>query len=201
MSNFLGDRPSSKALFLDRDGVVNKDFGYVHTVEKLEFVDGIFELCAVAKKLNFKIVIITNQSGIARGYYTEEIFLDFMDKLISRFADRNIVIDGFYYCPHLPEEIQDAKQEKCLCRKPSPGMLFQAFRDHNIDPKQSILVGDQISDIQAGISAGIQKLFLLSSFDCSQKDPKYCLVNRLDYVSQQLTDLDIQTIDDKSKRA
>lgn len=196
MSNFLGDRSSFKALFLDRDGVVNEDFGYVHTVEKLEFVDGIFELCAVAKKLNFKIIIITNQSGIARGYYTEDIFLDFMDKIISRFADRNIAIDGFYYCPHLPEEIQDANQEKCLCRKPRPGMLFQACKDHNINPKQSILVGDQITDIQAGISAGIEKLFLFSSFDCQQKDAKYRLVNRLDYVSQHLSHLDIQTIDD-----
>ncbi len=141
-----------KALFLDRDGVINVDKKYVYKIEDFEFCEGIFELCEWFAKKGFLIFIITNQSGIARGYYTQKDFEILSAFVLDAFAKRGIGISKIYHCPHL---------EGCECRKPKPGMLLKAKDEFNINMQTSFFIGDNLSDMQAGLRAGIKNLTLI----------------------------------------
>lgn len=146
---------SHPALFLDRDGVINVDHGYVFKPEDVEFVDGIFELVSVAKKEGYLIVVVTNQAGIGRGYYSEKDFHSLMDWMNARFVEYGGEIDAIYFCPFHPEFGIGAYHRESECRKPAPGMLLQAVQDLDIDLKRSIFVGDKPSDMAAGHAAGV----------------------------------------------
>lgn len=143
------------ALFLDRDGVINVDHAYVHTIEHFEFIDGIFELCRSAKQLGFLICVITNQAGIGRGYYTEADFKKLTDWMLGVFQSKDAAIDKVYFCPSHPEHGIGKYKIDSPFRKPGPGMILQAAEELDIDLAKSILVGDKESDIQAGITAGV----------------------------------------------
>lgn len=147
-----------KALFLDRDGVINHEIGYLSKPEDVQFIDGIFETCRAFHEEGYLIVIVTNQSGIARGYYTETEFEDLTRWMHDEFASRGVMIAKTYHCPHHPAITGD-----CLCRKPLPGMLLSAATELNIDLSQSVLVGDKVSDVEAGLTAGIPHLFLVTT--------------------------------------
>ena len=144
-----------RALFLDKDGVINVDHGYVCTPERTEFIGGIFDLCRAASHHDFLNIVITNQAGIARGYYTERQFLAYMDWLRAEFRKRDAQLDAVYYCPHHPVHGLGEYLRDCGCRKPKPGMIVAAQRDHSLDLAGSILLGDCTSDIAAGESAGV----------------------------------------------
>jgi D-glycero-D-manno-heptose 1,7-bisphosphate phosphatase len=143
-----------RALFLDRDGVVNVEKDYVYKIEDFEFIDGIFELCNYYQNLGFLIFIITNQSGISRGFYSEEDFSLTTSWMIGEFAKNGVLITKVYHCPHHPEISGD-----CSCRKPHVGMLLQAQKEFDIDLKNSVLVGDKERDIEAGLNAGLQETY------------------------------------------
>src|SRR5579859_1890752 len=145
----------SKALFLDRDGVINVERGYVHTREAFEFIPGIFELCRAAQSLDYLLVVATNQAGIARGYYSESDFNDLTDWMMARFEEKNISITRLYYCPYHPVFGVGKYKYDSPDRKPNPGMLLRAQSDLDLDLGSSILVGDKLSDIQAGCAAGV----------------------------------------------
>lgn len=143
------------ALFLDRDGVINIDHGYVCRPDEFEFLEGIFELCRTAQGLGYLLIVITNQAGIGRGYYSENDFHLLTDWMCDAFAREGVTIDGVYFCPYHPEHgVGDYKIDS-PCRKPAPGMLLQASKEHDIDLSRSVLIGDKESDIQAGIAAGV----------------------------------------------
>ncbi|WP_158883202.1 D-glycero-beta-D-manno-heptose 1,7-bisphosphate 7-phosphatase [Rhodanobacter sp. L36] len=150
-----------RALFLDRDGVINVDHGYVYTPERTQFVDGIFDLCRKAKDHGYLVVVITNQAGIARGYYCEQEFHAYMQWMAKEFVTHHARIDAIYFCPHHPSEGEGAYLQVCDCRKPAPGMILQAQRELNLDLASSVLIGDKASDIQAGNAAGVGSCFLL----------------------------------------
>ncbi|MDA7417776.1 D-glycero-beta-D-manno-heptose 1,7-bisphosphate 7-phosphatase [Xenophilus arseniciresistens] len=150
------------ALFLDRDGVINVDHGYVHTPEKTEFVPGIFELVATANRHGWLVVVVTNQAGIARGYYDEAQFGHYMDWMRQQFEQRGARIDAVYFCPHHPEHGQGAYLQQCDCRKPAPGMLLEAIESHDIDRAASVMVGDTLTDMQAARAAGVGTLLWLT---------------------------------------
>jgi len=154
---------SNKALFVDRDGVVNKDFGYVHKKEQLKFVEGIFKLCRKASKLDYKVIIVTNQAGIGRGYYSEDDFKNFMEIIKLKFISKGITIDAVYFCPHHPEHGLNRYKKNCAFRKPNPGMIIKALNDFDLDASKCVMVGDRITDIQAGQQSGIKKLFMLTN--------------------------------------
>lgn len=151
---------TTPALFLDRDGVINVDHNYVHRREDVDFGDGIFELVAAAKAAGYMVIVITNQAGIGRGYYTEDDFLQLMAWMKGRFQEHSGDLDAVYFCPYHPDGQGEYRGESAF-RKPAPGMILQAAAELDIDLAESLLVGDKISDIQAGIAAGIPKRFLL----------------------------------------
>lgn len=152
----------NKALFLDRDGIINIDHGYIYKSSQFEFVDGIFDVCNHAQNLGMQIIVITNQSGIGRGMYQEEDFLKLTEWMNKEFLKRKIVITDVFFCPHHPTKASNHYKVQCDCRKPAPGMILQAAKKHNIDLQQSIFIGDKTSDIQAAEAAGIEDRVLLN---------------------------------------
>lgn len=149
-----------RALFLDKDGVINVDYGYVCTPEHTDFIDGIFGLCQYATSLGYANVVVTNQAGIARGYYSERQFLAYMEWMRGEFLRHGAQLDAVYYCPHHPVQGIGNYLRDCDCRKPKPGMVLAAQRDLDIDIAASVLVGDAETDLQAGYAAGVGACFL-----------------------------------------
>ncbi len=125
-----------RALFLDRDGVINVDHGYVYQIEEFQFTEGIFELLHLFLSKGYKLFIVTNQSGIGRGYYSQKQFLELTRFLLDRLLEEGITIEEVEYCPHAPEE-------QCYCRKPAVGMVDRICSHYQIDLKNSWLIGDK----------------------------------------------------------
>ena len=151
------DKPLQKALFLDRDGVINVEKNYLYKIEDFEFIDGIFELCRHYQELGFIIIVVTNQSGIARNYYSEEDFQKLSQWMIVEFLKQNIVISKVYHCPHHPKI-----SGECSCRKPKAGMFLEAKEEFGIDMQNSIMVGDKERDVEAGLNAGVKENYLFA---------------------------------------
>lgn len=172
------------ALFLDRDGVINIDHGYVYKQENFEFVEGIFELCRTAKRLGYLIFVVTNQAGIGRGYYTEQDFLKLTDWMCEVFNGKGVVIDKVYFCTSHPEYGVGQHKIDSPYRKPGPGMILQAVEEFGVDLARSVLVGDKETDIQAGIAAGVgcNLLYRASTSDASIKTAASAVVNSLSQV-------------------
>ena len=145
-----------KTIFLDRDGVINKEVNYLCRIEDFVFIDGVFDACLFFQKLDYKIIIVTNQSGIHRGYYTQSNYESLTQWMLNQFNNNNIDILGVFHCPHLPEL-------NCSCRKPKPGMLIKAKDKFNIDMKNSWMIGDKEADIKAANAAGIKNTILVKS--------------------------------------
>lgn len=151
-----------KAIFLDRDGTLNIDHGYVHRIDDFHFIEGSIEALQKLKAMGFLLVLVTNQSGIARGYFSEEQFLQLTEWMDWSLADRGVDLDGIYYCPHHPQGQGEYKQD-CDCRKPKSGMLQQAIRELNIDPAQSFMVGDKVEDLLAAQGAKVRSKILVKT--------------------------------------
>lgn len=143
------------ALFLDRDGVVNVDHGYVHRVERFDFVDGVFELARAAADRAMPVVVVTNQAGIGRGYYTEDDFRRLSDWMCARFAERDAPIAAVYHCPYHPEHGVGDWRRDSFDRKPNPGMLLRARDELGLDLARSVMVGDTDGDMLAALRAGV----------------------------------------------
>jgi D-glycero-D-manno-heptose 1,7-bisphosphate phosphatase len=159
------------AVFLDRDGVINVDHGYVSRPEQFEFIEGIFEACQLFAALGYTLIVVTNQSGIGRGYYSEADFHQLTEWMVQRFADHGVKIAGVYWCPHHPVNASGAYQRECNCRKPAPGMLLQAAAEHGIDLARSLMLGDKAADMQAAAAAGVgHKVLVLSGQSLSAAD-------------------------------
>ena len=152
-----------KALFLDRDGVINIEKNYLYKKEDFEFTKGIFELCRHFQSLGYLIIVVTNQSGIARGMYSEMDFSMLTFWMVEQFDKEGVTIDQVYHCPHHPDI-----SGPCECRKPNPGMLLQADAEFNIDLEHSIMIGDKERDIQAAQNAGVSNTYLY----CDEADMK-----------------------------
>jgi D-glycero-D-manno-heptose 1,7-bisphosphate phosphatase len=143
------------AVFLDRDGVINIDHGYVSDEHDFEYVEGVFEATKKLQDMGYMLVLVTNQSGIARGMFSEDRFLSLTQWMDWNFSDNGVEFDGFYYCPHHPEHgVGDYKQD-CDCRKPKPGMFISARDFLKIDMAKSVMVGDKAEDMMAAEAAGV----------------------------------------------
>lgn len=153
----------NKALFLDRDGVINVDKKYVYKIEDFEFIDGVIETLRYFQELGYLLIIITNQAGIGRGYYSEEDFRILNEWMLTQFANKGVHISKVYYSPFHPEHGIGKYKRESFYRKPNSGMILQAQKEFDIDLAKSILVGDKESDIEAGINAGIKVNVLVSN--------------------------------------
>jgi D-glycero-D-manno-heptose 1,7-bisphosphate phosphatase len=171
------------ALFLDRDGVINEEVFYLWKPEDVRWVAGIFALCRTAHELGYRIVVVTNQSGIARGFYTEAQFDALMDWMRAEFVREGAPLDAVYSCPFHPEG-QGSYRREHPDRKPSPGMLLRAAKDLALDLTRSVLVGDRCSDIGAANAAGLQQAFLLRGTETAPCPGAYVAVDSLDEVMQ-----------------
>tara|TARA_Y100000739_G_C20517933_1_gene422692 strand:+ start:398 stop:931 length:534 start_codon:yes stop_codon:yes gene_type:complete len=152
-----------KGLFLDRDGVINFDFGYVSSIERFAFKPDIFDLISKANRLTYKVIIITNQAGIGRGLYSEDDFKSLNNWMLNKLKENMCFIDDVYYCPYHPTKGIGGYLRNSYDRKPKPGMIIKAAHKHKINLKKSILIGDKNTDIKAGISAGINDLYLINN--------------------------------------
>lgn len=154
--------PLRPALFLDRDGVINVDRGYVSRIADFEWMPGIFDVARAARELGLPVVVVTNQSGIGRGYYSEDDFLALMAFVRERFSSEGAPLTAVYHCPFHPDAIEERfRDPDHSWRKPRPGMLLAAGDDLGIDLPRSIMLGDRIVDLQAGAAAGIRTLALI----------------------------------------
>ena len=151
------------AAFLDRDGVINIDRGYVYRREEFEFVPGALDGVRRLVELGFAPVVVTNQSGIGRGLYSEEDFHALSAWMADRFADGRAPLAGIYFCPHHPEEANGPYRIACDCRKPAPGMLLRAADELGLDLAASVLFGDRASDLLAAQAAGVPRRILLAT--------------------------------------
>ena len=167
----------NKALFLDRDGVINIEENYLYKIEDFTFIDGIFELVKYYENMGYKIFVVTNQSGIARGYYSQEDFLLLTSWMIDTFHKNSITISKVYFCPHHP-----SISGECSCRKPNPGMLLEASEEFNIDMSRSIMIGDKERDIEAGINAGVLETYLFDETRMARKSKATKIVSKLDEI-------------------
>ena len=146
-----------KAIFLDRDDVIVEDTGYISSPEELVLFP---DVIPVLKKLQhaFRLIVVTNQSGVARGYFTEEDLFVINERVIQMLADHGVGLDAIYYCPHHPKVGKDEYRIECECRKPKPGLLTLAAEEFGIELEKSFLIGDKDIDIQAGRAIGIKTI-------------------------------------------
>lgn len=148
----MSSKLKRRAVFFDRDGTINIEKNYVFRAEDFEFRPGIFELMRSYAKQDYLLFVVTNQSGIARGFYSESQFQELTRWMIRELATKGIPVEKVYHCPHHPEITGP-----CECRKPNPGLIVQAIEEYNIDPQASIMIGDSERDILAGKNAGLGK--------------------------------------------
>ena len=177
----------NKAVFLDRDGVITKEPPYyAHKIDQLELVPKSAEAIKGLNESGFKVIIVSNQAGVARGYYQEKDIKIYNNEMKRQLEEKGARIDAIYYCPHHPEATIEAYKIDCECRKPKPGMLRQAERNLNLDLKYSFLVGDKMSDIEAGYRAGCKTILVLTGQgnDELKKIPKMYI--KPNYISKDL---------------
>ena len=173
----------AKALFLDRDGVILDDSGYMHRVEQIRFVPGIFDLCRGASARGFRLVVVTNQSGIARGYFTEADYRVFTAAMLARLATEGVPIAAVYHCPYHPEATVAAYRREHPWRKPAPGMILAAAGELGLDLSASVMVGDSGRDIVAARAAGVGAALRIADADAAdgiQVTHQAALVDRRD---------------------
>lgn len=149
---------NKKAIFLDRDGVLNYDFGYVGSVERVTFMDGVFDAIANLQSMNFDLFVVTNQAGVARGYYSESDVKNIHSYMNSKFNEKNIFINGYLHCPHHVDAVINQYSKTCPWRKPNPGMIEAVLGLHKHIREECLMIGDRQSDLMAAKSAGVKGL-------------------------------------------
>ena len=180
-------RNRRRALLLDRDGVINHDHGYVSTIERVAFCDGIFELARRAVDYGYLIAIITNQSGIARGYYTESQFHRLSTWMTGVFAGHGVKLAGIFHCPYLPGATLPDYDRDSFWRKPHPGMILEAARRLDLDLPRSLFVGDQPGDMAAAAAAGVGGRVLIGPDPSATTTAANLIIGQLDQLTDRLT--------------
>jgi D-glycero-D-manno-heptose 1,7-bisphosphate phosphatase len=135
------------AVFLDRDGTINEEMGYINHPDRFIVFPFVADSIKIFNDLEMKVIVVTNQSGVARGYFKDSLVLELHDKLMKKMSEEGAKIDEIYYCPHHPVEGQGNYKLDCNCRKPKPGMVLQAVEKYHIDTQKSIMIGDRYKDI------------------------------------------------------
>lgn len=156
----MGEEQGQAAVFLDRDGTINEDLGYIDRLEKLTLIPGTAEAIRLINRRGMKAVVVTNQSGVARGLFDEAFLGTIHAHLAGMLRREGAFLDGIYYCPHHPTEGREPYLRSCACRKPAPGLLTRAQEELGLDPARSYMIGDMLSDIEAGTRAGVSGILV-----------------------------------------
>lgn len=156
---------NNKAIFLDRDGVINEEVDHLSDPEKFQFIEGSIEALKILKNLGYLLIIITNQAGIAKGFFSEDTLEKIHDKMKRILNENTITLDDIFYCPHHPDFTGP-----CNCRKPNPGMILKARDKYNIDLRESFMVGDTLNDIETGLGAECQTVLVLTGYGEKERD-------------------------------
>lgn len=181
------------AMFLDRDGTINEEMGYINHPNRFIVFPFVAESIRIFNDLGFKVIVVTNQSGIARGYFSESLVQKLHKNLQDKLMKENAKIDGIYYCPHHPKEVQEKYKMDCDCRKPKPGMILKAVKEHEIDLGLSFMVGDRYKDILFAKNLKIKSGFVLTGYgrgeyeydkDKWKSEPDFIGENLLDVARQ-----------------
>ena len=162
----------NKAIFLDRDGTINIDKHYMYKIEDFEFVEGAEKGLKMLYDMGYKLIVVTNQGGIGRGYYTEEDLEKLNSYMEKRLLESGVKIEKCYFCPHHAEHGIGKYKADCSCRKPKPGMLIEGMKEFDIDPKKSYMIGDKMSDAEAGINAGVKPIIVKTGKDITEEIEK-----------------------------
>ncbi|HEX6019736.1 MAG TPA: D-glycero-beta-D-manno-heptose 1,7-bisphosphate 7-phosphatase [Burkholderiaceae bacterium] len=152
-----------RAVFLDRDGVITVDHGYTHRIEDFALLPGSAQGLALLQRAGWRLVVVTNQSGIARGLYSSDQYERFSAHMRAALLAEGVRLDAVLHCPHLPDATVAAYRLQCECRKPAPGMLLRAARELSLDLSACVMIGDRLSDVQAGRAAGVGHCLLVRS--------------------------------------
>lgn len=170
---------SNRGVFFDRDGVINKEVNYLDSIDKIEILPGIAEAIKLLNDNKFKVVVITNQSGVARGYFTEEKLNEIHGFILGELSKESALVDAVYYCPHHPDD-------DCDCRKPKIGLIKRAEKDLDINLKRSFLIGDTISDMKAGLNAGLKCILVLTGYGKDERAKLKDIDLEVDFITQDV---------------
>jgi len=151
------------AVFLDKDGTINEDVGYLADPNEFKLLPGVTEGIKLLNQAGFKVIVVSNQSGIARGLFSEEMVRKIDKKMQDELLSRGALLDAIYFCPHHPDIGEPPYRQDCYCRKPKPGLLLRAAKIHRINLAHSYMVGDKLSDVEAGRRAGCRTILLLKN--------------------------------------
>lgn len=180
-----------KAIFIDRDGVINEDIGYIYRIEDIKIPKDVPQSLKKFKEMGFLLIVISNQPVIARGLATEEMIKNMNKEINNKIKTKSgVFIDRFYFCPHHPNANVEAYRKLCECRKPGTGMILQAAKDFDIDLKNSYMVGDRISDIIAGKNAGCTTFLVESKYNHKKIEGNdYDMNTKPDFIINNLNDV------------
>jgi D-glycero-D-manno-heptose 1,7-bisphosphate phosphatase len=181
----------NKAIFIDKDGTLIPDIPYNVDPEKISLQEGALQGLRQLQDAGFLLIIISNQSGVARGIFKEEALLPVQQKIESLLSEKGVVLDGFYYCPHYPNAVVKEYAIECDCRKPQPGMLLKAARDLEIDLSQSWMIGDILNDVEAGKKAGCKTVLIMNGNSEEKSDTP---VRTPDYKSKNIEEAAAQIL-------
>ncbi len=157
-----------KAVFLDRDGTINTEKEYLYRIEEFEFINGATDAICLLNRSGHLVIVVTNQSGVARGYYDEQDVIKLHQHIDKLLANAGARVDAWYYCPHHPQG-RGRYAKQCTCRKPLPGMLFNAAEELAVDLSSSWMVGDKIADVEAGMAAGCRSVLVLTGYGTEER--------------------------------
>ena len=172
-----------KAFFLDRDGVIIEDANYLSSPEQLQLIPGAAEGIRLIREHGYKVIVVSNQSGIARGYFTFDDLAEVEKALIAMLAEKGAEVDAWYYCPHHEKGTVAEYAVKCTCRKPLPGLVLKGMQEHNIDPERSAMIGDKLSDVQCAVNAGLKHYAKVSTGHGSEEQEKGTLPGMIEETS------------------
>jgi D-glycero-D-manno-heptose 1,7-bisphosphate phosphatase len=177
-----------RALFLDRDGVVNEEVGYLHRTEDVRFVEGIFSLCRTATRLGYRLIVVTNQAGIARGFYSAADFETLMEFMRRELRAEGVELDAVYFCPFHPEHGIGEYRREHEDRKPGAGMLRRGAAEFGVELSESVMVGDRCTDVLAANAAGLRQAFLIEGTEVDGCGGAHIKVGSLDEVKRWLVE-------------
>jgi len=192
-----GSGKKNRAVFLDRDGTINEEVGYLSRLEELKIYDNAAEAIRLLKEKGFLAVVITNQSGVARGFFSEDFIIKVHNKMNEYLTERGASLDALYYCPHHPRYGNDQYRKECSCRKPQPGLLLKAAEDLNVDLERSYMIGDMPRDMDIARKVGAKGVMVRTGYGrnvVATSKPHYIAEDLLDAAKWIIQDLEAQEI-------